>query len=128
MRKNIKKICILGILLTFVSAIVIVVMGKTYTLKFQVKDGAEQFKFDNASGAVDIVQQSKVGNEYIVKIRGKKEGTVFFYVENGDASIQKLLYVHKSKIITDNNFFGYSNGSKIIPISLLIFLISSIIL
>lgn len=57
-------------------------------------------------------------------MKAKQAGKVFLIMNYGeDYSGQKTLYVHKSMVITDNNFFGYSTGSEIIPISVSIILL-----
>ena len=122
MKRNIKKICILTIALTIISLIVILLMGKTYSFKIPGNEKYEMEVEDN-SGDIQILEDKQVNDEHIIKIKAIKPGEVFINIKNDHYQERKNLYVHKSMIITDNNYFGKSRGSEIIPLSLSIILI-----
>ena len=123
MKKNIKKISILFIFLMIISTIYILLIGRTYTASFIIKNDDYQFSIDNNSDVVEIINSQVRDNKYLVTVKSKKVGKVFLNMNYGDYIEQKMLYVHRTMVITDNNFFGYSQGSEIIPISISIFLI-----
>lgn len=122
MKRNIKKICILTIALTIISLIVILLMGKTYSFKISGNKNYE-IEVEEKTGAIQILEDKQVGHEHIIKIKSIKPGEVFINIKNDNYQERKILYIHKSMIITDNNYFGKCNGSEIIPISLSIILI-----
>ena len=70
----------------------------------------------------ELEEKEKNGN-YLVKVKAKKEGRVSLLLDIGSIKEIKELYIHKSMIITDNNYFGKSNCSEVIPISLSILLL-----
>lgn len=119
MKKNITRVCILSLLLIIISTIIILLFGRTYNVKFAVGNkNIQEFTIDSGPGEVTILSKKIVGNEYIVKLKSKKPGKVSVSLNHGDYREEKMLYVHKSMIITDNNYFGASTYSEIIPISL----------
>ena len=123
MKKNIKRLCLLIIVLAVISTTVILLFGKTYEVKFTL-NGKENFQlnFEEGSDLVEILEERKRGNYYIVKLKAKKPGNVFLTLDFHDFYKPKSLYIHKSLVITDNNFFGKSTASEVIPISFLIIL------
>lgn len=124
MKKDIKKLCILSFSLIVISIIVILLMGKTYVLEFSNNGNANcEVIVENKTGEIEVFEEKQVGNKYLVKIRGKKNGEAFLFFNIDDRTEVSVIYVHKSMILTDNNYFGKSTGSEIIPISLSIILI-----
>ena len=124
MKKNILKLSIISFLLFIVSVVVILVFGKTYTFELDKKNFENyELKVDNFSGKVKIIKQKQENDKIILKVKGEKEGRVNIYLEYSDFQLGKMLYIHKTLIITDNNFFGKCTGSEIIPISLSIILL-----
>ena len=122
MKKEITRLTILTIVLTIVSAIVILYFGRTYKVTFYTGDDNHETVLENETGEVEILEEKKEGDNYIVKVKAKKPGRVFLSLKFEDSQNTSLLYVHKSMIITDNTYFGKSTGSEIIPVSLLIIL------
>ena len=53
-----------------------------------------------------------------VKIKAIKPGVSYLTADYGDYAEAQNFYVHKSLVITDNNFFGKSSCSEVIPISI----------
>ena len=123
MNKNVLKVGLLCIFLSFISFIVIFAFGKTYTTKFIINDNYDyEIRLDNYDGEVEILDEKKIDNNYYVKVKSKKPGKIFIALDYGNMNEMHLLYVHKSMVITENNYFGKSTGSEVVPISLLIVL------
>ncbi len=123
MKNNIKKIIILFIILVAISFIAITYMGKTYTLSFDI-NGYNNYKLfiDEDTGKIEVLDKKEKDGKYLVKVKAKKAGKVYVFFDYGDFKTGKLLYIHKNLVITEENFFGKSTISEIIPISLSIFL------
>ena len=129
MKKSIQRVCILSILLIIISTIVILTMGKTYTLKYKITEN-EPYKLEveENNGQIEIVNQRIENDELHIKIKGKKSGKVYINIDFGSFNQGELIYVHRGNIITTNNYLGRSTCSEIIPISLSIISISIIYL
>lgn len=129
MRKSIISWCLLFLLLSIITSAVILIFGKTNTLEFEFLENANpQISFENESGEIEVLEERTENNKYIIKIKSKKPGKVFFTFTNGNYEKNDMLYIHKSMIITRNTYFGNSNGAIIIPISLSIILIYTLYL
>ena len=129
MKSNFKKLIILFLCLLIVSTIVIFTMGRTITVKVGINNiGTYNVKIDNSLGDIEILENEKKGNDLILKVKGKKPGVVIIDVIGDKYQTGVVLYIHKSMVITDNTYFGYSTGSEIIPISLSVFLIVTLVL
>ena len=127
MKKNLKRIGLLTLILVFISTIFIMLMGKTYKTSFKVST-KNKFSLENDTGMVEVIEKKVKDSNYVVKIKAKRPGKVFLKMDYGEFSEYKLFYVHKTMVITDNNFFGYSRGSEIIPISISIILLYTLFL
>ncbi len=124
MKKNIIKICLLTVFLIIISNIVILIMGRTYTASFMIKDNMDyKLSVENNNDYIEIIEEKKTSDRYFVKVRAKKEGSCYLNLTNMSLSESKNLYVHKSLIITENSYFGRSTGSEIIPISVIIIIL-----
>ena len=129
MDKSLKRFCIVSLILLLISAAVILLAGRTYEVSFPY-DRAQDYSLElaNEKGEAEILKETEKGNELIVKIRGKRPGRVFLNYENGQHLEGALLYVHPDMVITDNNYFGRSTCSQILPISQTILLLYAIYL
>ena len=123
MKKDIIKLCILTVSLIIISFTFILLMGKTLTFSFKISNNNKLILDDNDT--VEVIDERKENNKYIVTIKAKKPGKGYLHMNYGDEGMAegRILYVHKTGVITDNNIFGYSRGSEIIPISLSVILI-----
>ena len=119
MKKDIKKLCLLGLILTIISTIVILSMGKTIEYSFNIKNKDYKISLNNDNGELEII--NKNDDKCVARVKAKKAGRLYLRVDYGDYAEEKILYIHPSLVITDNNYFGYSTGSEIIPISISIF-------
>ena len=123
MKNDLKKLLLLSLILIIISTSIILIMGRTHTAVFNI-DNSHEYTLDlkNDTGEVTIIKEIKTKDNYIIKLKAKKSGVVYLGLDNGSYKEEKILYIHKSMIITDNNYFGKCTGSVIIPISLLIIL------
>lgn len=124
MKKSIIKLSILTIVLMIISVVFILINGKEYTVSFNL-NGIDDYDVEvvNDTGEIAIIEENIINDKYIAKIKAVKPGRIFMNMNQNDYGEGKILYVHKNMVITDNNFFGKSTGSEIIPISLSIILI-----
>ena len=123
MKKEVKILLFLIISLSIVSAICIFTLGRTYNAVFSIiRDNNTKLDI-SGSGEVTIIDELYSENEYILKVKAKKPGKVYISYGLDDMSQSKVLYIHKSMIISDNQYFGYSTGSEVIPISISIILL-----
>ncbi len=123
MKKEIKKVILLAIILIIISSITILIMGKTCTITFDTNNKKITDLAIDGEENVEILEKKLIGSKYIVKLKAKKPGNTYFFLEYDEYKEGKNVVVHKSHVITSDSFFGKSNGSEIIPISLSIFLI-----
>ena len=125
LKKEKKTLLILTIILVIISAFVILTKGNTYTVPFELY--GKQYENYNLildhQDNIEILEEKIENEKYLVTIKSKKPGKVFMSLEtDGDTLFSKSIYVHKSMIITDNNYFGKSNGCEILPICFTILL------
>ena len=123
MKNNVLKVILLSTVLLVVSFIVIFTMGKTYTLKYNIENKESYTLTIDDTSLISVISEKTIGNKYIVKVKGINAGKSFIMMDYGDMQEERALYIHKSMIITDDNYFGYSTGSEIIPISISIVLV-----
>ena len=123
MKQNIKILCGLLLILIITSTIVIFSFGNICYLKY-INSGKniQDVIVDNETGEVEILDRYEKNGKYVVKVKAKKPGKSYIRIDNGDYEEGKVVYIHKSMIITDNNYFGKSTGSEVIPISITILL------
>ena len=123
MKKSLKRVFLLALILTIISTITILLLGKTYTIKFMIKtEGEHSINTTTDTGKIKILKETKTNDTYKVKIKGVEPGSVYMECIDGDLKEGRIIYIHKSMVITDNNYFGKATGSEIIPISITIFL------
>ena len=129
MKENIKRLCLLSLVLITITLVIILVFGRTYTLNIKL-NGIDNYKVsvDNETGEVEVLEEKEVEDHYIIKVKAKKPGKVYIDILSDEYHSMELLYVHKSMIITYNTYFGKSTASEIIPISCSIFLIYALYL
>jgi len=125
MKKAIKKLILLIFILVIISNLTILLLGKTYTVTFSLSKNYTKLKVKQSTedGEVEIIKEKKDADNYYVKVKSKKPGKTFIIMDYGEFKESKILYIHKSMIITDNNIFGKCTGSEIIALSSLILLI-----
>ena len=121
MKKDLKRLGILSIVLIIISLSVALIMGRTYTYKFDINNNSKyELSLQNETGKVKILEEKEKNGKCLIKIKGVKPGKAFLSIKYGDYGESKMIYIHKSMMITDNTYFGDFTGSKVIPISLVI--------
>ena len=129
MKKNIKKVLLLATILFVISSLVLLITGSSYTLKIpKGNNKILDIKVENDTGSIKIVEKKENSDNYYIKVKSIKPGRAYLNIYYDNIISSNIFYIHKSMIITDNNFFGKSNCSEIIPISLSILLIYSLVL
>lgn len=123
------KALILAMVLFFISAIVIIMNGKTYTFKIESRNLVSDIdevviEIDNEK-IVKCINKSLEKDVLMIKLESISKGKTSIYVSNtsGDIIHSDFIYVHNFGIITVNEFMGNSNGSIVIPISITIWLV-----
>ena len=125
MSKDIKRLLILIIALIFISISIILIKGREYTITFDVVGDNYNASVDG-EGIIKIIDEKKLGDKYLVTIKGLKEGRSGLNLSNEDSSYGRYIYVHKSNIVTEDNFFGKCTGDEVIPISISIVIVYSL--
>lgn len=121
MKKSIIRFILLSIILIIISLTIILMNGKTYTYTF---NNCKNYEIENSTGKIKVIEEKKINNKTIIKIKSVKPGKVDIIVNyNNDQQEIKIVYVHKSMILTDNSYFGDSNAIEVIPISISIILL-----
>ena len=123
MKKNIKKIFLLSFALIAISFLIITLMGKTYTVVYNINSNDYKLLIENQTGEIEVLDKKEKDDKYLVNVKAKKAGKVYMYLDYGDFKTGKVLYIHKNMVITDNSFLGKSTGSEVIPISVSIILL-----
>lgn len=129
MKHYIRNLIILSIVLMIVSTIVILIMGRTYNVIFDLNEhGYKDFIIENSDGEVEVLSKEETSDKLIINVKSKKPGKVSMYIDYDGFQTGTILYIHKSMIITDNTYFGAARGSRIIPISLSIILMYNLLI
>lgn len=124
MKDNIKRIILLSIFLIIISFLIISFMGKTYTVTFDIDNNTDyKLYMEETTGKIDVLDEKEKNGKYIIKVKGKEPGSVYLYFDYGEFQTEKILYIHKNMIITEDNFLGKSTASEVIPISFSIILL-----
>ena len=123
MNNNIIKMILFSIILLVTSSIIIICLGKEYTLSFDITNRNDyKLLLDEDTGKIDIISKKEKDDKYLIKVRAKKPGIVNIYLDYGGFQTGIRLYIHKTYVITEDTFFGKSTCSEVIPISISIIL------
>ena len=124
-----KKYILTSAILFAISFMIIILVGKSYTMAFSIDNTSEyNLSLENDTGEVEVLDEREKNGNYLVKVKAKKPGKVYVTFGNNDYKTESVLYIHKNMVITENTFFGKSTGSEVIPISLSIILIYGLFL
>ena len=120
------KIIILAISLIIVSLIVIIFNGNTYTVKLdnisEISNIDELNIIIEDENVIKCVDKSFENGTLKIKLESVSKGKCDLDIGNNEHFFSLFsVYVHNFGIITFNEYFGNSNGSIIIPISIIIF-------
>ena len=122
------KVLILAIVLFIISAIVIILMGKTYTIKIDRNDYSGNLNECNLiienEKIVKCIDKSVKNGTLNIRLKSISKGKTSLIISSPGNSFStiKSIYVHDGGIITYNDYFGDSTGSIIIPISITIWI------
>ena len=124
MKKEIKRLIVLVLALIITSIVVILINGRTATVDFELPKEEYKVSVENQSGQIEILETEEKNDKLLIKIKGVKPGKVAIDIAIADdVSTMKIIYVHKSMIVTVNSYIGNCTGDVIIPISASIVLI-----
>ena len=118
--KDVIKVLVLTIVLTIISAIIITVYGDTYSAVLDHVKEDYIISVENDTGKIAIANHDYVDETLYVKIKAIEPGNSYLKVTYSDYQTMQMYYIHKNMVITDNNFFGKSTYSEVIPISMVI--------
>ena len=130
--KNKIKVVIVAIILAIITLALLSALGRTYTVKVPLKsvENLDEVNvvLEQDDNYLEIVDTNLKDNELSVKLHSKKSGKAHFIVldENNEDIFLDVLYVNDLGVITQNGYFGYSNGSIVIPIFTSVFIAYSL--
>ena len=122
------KVIIFTSILIIIPLIVIILAGKTYTLKldknrynYSIDDLSVKIEDDSV---IEIIEKKEDNNNLIFKFKSKSTGHSFFEIldQEDTTCYMNSFYIHKFGVITFNEKYGNSSFSFIIPISLSIWI------
>ena len=121
------SVLLLAIILIIISFIWIIVNGKTYTLKINIRNDINDAQEINTKiepeGIVSLIDKKLDNGVLKLKVKSIKEGKAHVDIDYDDYTDYHSLYVHKFGIITCDNYLGKSTGEEVIPNSVIIFLV-----
>lgn len=120
------KILIIAIILLLISAMFIIINGNTYIVKIDnmneitsIEDLDIKIEDENV---VKCVDKSLENGTLKIKLESVSKGKTYVDIDsNEEYSTFFPIYVHNFGVITFNEYMGDSNGSIIIPISIIVF-------
>ena len=120
------KISILAIILLIISSVFIILNGNTYIVEIDNMNemsGIEDLNIKiEDENIVRCLDKSLENGTLKIKLESVSKGKTYVDVDyNEDYSTLFSIYVHEFGIITFNEYMGDSNGSIIIPISIIVF-------
>lgn len=121
-------IFVVFIILTITSIICIILNGKTYTIKEQIRNANSideiEITFEDNNDIVRCADKKFNDGILEVKFEALNKGKTWVAIKNKEETLTyKRLYVHEFGIITYENYFGTSTCGEIVPISIVIMLI-----
>ena len=118
---------ILTVTLLLISVVFVLLLGNKITLKldlskYNTEDSNLTIFVDQDKEIIDVIDTRKTKDYYWITIKGVQKGNAFIEVVDGKNNYYyyNKIYVHPSKIITIDSFFGKTRGDILIPISILI--------
>jgi len=118
---------VVALILSAVSLLFIVLLGRTYTMRITLPQGAQSAEEFSVALGEDIVHVDslEINREQLeIKLSALKEGKTYLDVSrNGEVYYMDSVYVHKGNVITTNTYLGNSRGAFVIPLATLIYLI-----
>ena len=120
------KILIIAIILLLISAMFIIINGNTYIVKIDnmneitsIEDLDIKIEDENV---VKCVDKSLENGTLKIKLESVSKGKTYVDIDSNEEYSKFFpIYVHNFGVITFNEYMGDSNGSIIIPISIIVF-------
>lgn len=127
MKGNKLKFFILLIILIVISFITILINGKALTYKCSIGDSINNINDLNISIVQDkevikITDKKIIDDTLILNLVSINKGKAGILIKLDNYDVYETFYVHNFGIITQNNYFGHSNGDIIIPIAILLYI------
>lgn len=125
-----KLLAAFGVLLAVISAVILLVMGRTYVFEIPVGGYSEEIsdytvKLDQKSeGEVVRAAVTDLRNSRLyVTVESVSRGKTYLYVlERGEEIFMDSVYTHSFGILTANSFFGRTRGAAAVPFAVILFL------
>ena len=120
------KVFIFAIILLIVSLVFIILKGNTYIIKIDNMNEISSVEELNIKiedeNVIKFVDKSLENGILKIKLESISKGKGYLDIDNNeDYFVSYPIYVHNFGIITVNEYMGDSNGSIIIPISIIVF-------
>ena len=122
MKLDKKSLLIIGIVFVILGAVVVILRGRTYTLEIRAWGGFDDagdydVSIDQDCEIIAVENKRLEGDVLLLDLRSVSRGRAYVHVVSPDESgAMEIVYVHAFGVITVNNFFGRSTGSRIIPV------------
>lgn len=127
MKKRKSIFILLTIVLLSMSVILVLLFGNKITLrldltKYKFENDDISLHVDQEEEAVKVLKSERAGNEFLVTLKGNQKGNAYIELKDGSDNYYYYykIYVHKSNIITIDNYFGKTRGDIFVPISIFI--------
>lgn len=127
-----RTLWILGAFLLLISFFVLLLFGNSYTFKLDIPEGTDvgdyRVTVDEGDKVVSVKDMKIKDGKLELTFQSESRGKVFFEVEGpNDFFYMDVIYVHRFNIMTINSYMGYTRGSRVIPITGLLFLLTLLV-
>ncbi|MBR5040720.1 MAG: YdcF family protein [Clostridiales bacterium] len=127
-----RTLWILGAFLLLISFFVLLLFGNSYTFKLDIPEGTDVSDYhitvDEGDKVVSVKDMKIKDGKLELTFQSESRGKVFFEVEGpNDFFYMDVIYVHRFNIMTINSYMGYTRGSRVIPITGLLFLLTLLV-
>ncbi len=121
-----KHLIIIGAAFALICTIIVLLFGRSYTLKRSIPDevtSTDQIKVSVENDAVEITDERLENGVLYLTLRSVHKGKCFVDIEYPqDAGSYNVVYVHSFGVITEQMYLGRSTGSRVIPIFITLYL------
>lgn len=127
------KFLFLAIILIVFCFLFVLHAGKEYTIKDDLVPGVDSvddigidYLDYDSSDCVEVTNKAIEGNKILITVRSKNPGKTMMCVDqnlDGHPDIVRLLYVHETGIITNEDFFGDYTGNRVVTACIFAFLL-----
>ena len=127
MKKIKLQFIILTVSLFLISIVFVLLLGNKITIEldlsnYKIEDSNLTVFVDQDKEIIDVIDTNKSKDYYWVTIKGVQKGNAYIELVDGSNNYYYFnkIYVHPSKIITVDSFFGKTRGDVLVPISIFI--------